>query len=130
MAVTGNTVVYRSGSRRTADLVALVGHAFLGWWVTDGSMAYRDHPRRQRCLAHLIRKAMALAEGYYGPGSAFGRDLVRDLRRLIERVRDGDNDAAVKRLVARIKWNCQCNEHAIDRRCVFLRAKSSTIARR
>ena len=59
---------------------------------------------------------MALAEGYYGPGSAFGRDLVRDLRRLIERVRDGDNDAAVKRLLARIKWNCQCNEHAIEQK--------------
>jgi len=28
--------------------------------------AYRDHPRRQRCLAHLIRKALALAEGSRG----------------------------------------------------------------
>jgi transposase len=103
VAVTVNTVVYRIGSRRKENLVALIGHAFLGWMVTDGYMAYRDHPRRQRCLAHLIRKALALAEGYYGPGSAFGRDLVRDLRRLIERVRDGDNDAAVTRLLARIK---------------------------
>jgi hypothetical protein len=59
---------------------------------------------------------LALAEGYYGPGSAFGRDLVRDLRRLIERVRDGDNDAAVRRLVARIKWNCQCNEYEIEQK--------------
>jgi IS1 family transposase len=116
VAVTANTIVYRIGSRRKEDLVALIGHAFLGWWVTDGYMAYRDHPRRQRCLAHLIRKALALAEGYYGPGSAFGRDLVRDLRRLIERVRDGDNDAAVKRLLARIKWNCQCNEHEVEQK--------------
>jgi hypothetical protein len=30
VAVTVNTVVYRIGSRRKADLVALVGHAFLG----------------------------------------------------------------------------------------------------
>jgi hypothetical protein len=59
---------------------------------------------------------MALAEGYYGPGSAFGRDLVRDLRRLIERVRDGDNDAAVERLLARIKWNCQCNKYEIEQK--------------
>src|ERR1035437_4518952 len=80
VAVTVSTVVYRIGSRRKENLVALIGHAFLGWMVTDGYMAYRDHPRRQRCLAHLIRKALALAEGYYGPGSAFGRDLVRDLR--------------------------------------------------
>jgi transposase len=116
VAVTTSTIVYRIGSRRKEDLVALIGHAFLGWWVTDGYLAYRDHPRRQRCLAHLIRKALALAEGYYGPGSAFGRDLVRDLRRLIERVRDGDNDAAVKRLLAAIKWNCQCNQHEIEQK--------------
>jgi hypothetical protein len=116
VAVTVNTVVYRIGSRRKENLVALIGHAFLGWMVTDGYMAYRDHSRRQRCLAHLIRKGLALSEGYYGPGSAFGRDLVRDLRRLIERVRDGDNDAAVKRLLARIKWNCQCNEHEVEQK--------------
>ena len=116
VAVTANTVVYRIGSRRKEDLIALIGQAFLGWWVTDGYMAYRDHPRRQRCLAHLIRKALALAEGYYGPGRGFWRDLVRDLRRLIERVHDGDNDAAVKRLLARIKWNCQCNEHEVEQK--------------
>ena len=68
----------------------LIGDAFLGWLVTDGYLAYRDHPRRQRCLAHLIRKGLALAVGDYGAGSAFGRDLVRDLRRLIERVHDGE----------------------------------------
>ncbi len=116
VAVTASTVVYRIGGRCKDDLAALIGHAFLGWMVTDGYRAYRDHPRRQRCLAHLIRKGLALAEGYYGPGSAFGRDLVRDLRRLIERVRDGDNDAAVKRLLARIKWTCQCNQHELDER--------------
>src|SRR4051812_42046487 len=114
VAVTASTVIYRIGSRRKQDLVALVGAAFLGWMVTDGYTAYRHHPRRQRCLAHLIRKALALAEGYYGPGSAFGRDLVRDLRRLIERVRDGDNDEGAKRLLARIKWTCQCNQYEVE----------------
>ena len=114
VAVTANTVVYRIGSRCKHELAALIGHAFLGWLVTDGYGAYRNHPRRQRCLAHLIRKALALAGGYYGPGSTFGRDLVRDLRRLIERVRDGDNDAAIKRLLTQIKWTCQCNQHEIE----------------
>lgn len=114
VAVTASTVIYRIGSRRKQDLVALVGEAFLGWMVTDGYTAYRHHPRRQRCLAHLIRKALALAGGYYGPGSAFGRDLVRDLRHLIERVRDGDNDEGVKRLLVRIKWTCQCNQYEAE----------------
>ena len=117
VAVTAATTVYRIGSRRKEELTALIGEAFLGWLVTDGYAAYRDHPRRQRCLAHLIRKALALAEGYYGAGSGFGRDLVRDLRRLIERVHDGDGDTnAVKRLMARIKWNCQCNRHEIEQK--------------
>ena len=114
VAVTATTIVYRIASRKHCELAALIGDAFLGWLVTDGYGAYRDHPRRQRCLAHLIRKARALAEGYYGAGSGFGRDLVRDLRRLIERVHDGDDPAAIKRLTARIKWNCQCNRHQID----------------
>jgi transposase len=117
VAATAVTIVYRIGSRRKEELAALIGEAFLGWLVTDGYAAYRDHPRRQRCLAHLIRKGLALAEGYYGAGSGFGRDLVRDLRRLIERVHDGDaNTQAVERLMARIQWNCQCNRYEIEKK--------------
>jgi hypothetical protein len=69
-------------------------------------------------LAHLIRKGLALAAGYYGAGSGFGRDLVRDLRRLIERVHDGEDadTPAVKRLMARIKWNCQCNRREDEKK--------------
>jgi transposase len=116
VAVTATTIVYRIGSRRKEELAALIGEGFLGWLVTDGYGAYRDHPRRQRCLAHLIRKALALAEGCYGAGSGFGRDLVRDLRRLIERVHDGANADALARLTTRIKWNCQCNRYEIEKK--------------
>src|SRR5271155_4311824 len=93
-----------------------VGEVGLGWLVTDGYCAYRDHPRRQRCLAHLIRKGLAIAEGYFGAGSGFGRELVRDLRRLIERVHAGEgaDTEAVKRLMRRIEWNCQCNRHEVE----------------
>jgi len=116
--VTATTTVFHIGSRRKEELTTLIGEAFLGWLVTDGYLAYRDHPRRQRCLAHLIRKGLALAEGYYGAGSGFGRDLVRDLRRLIERVHDGEggDTHAVKRLMARIKWNCQCNRDEFEKK--------------
>ena len=98
------------------ELTALIGDAFLGWLVSDGYCAYRDHPRRQRCLSHLIRKGLAIAEGYYGAGSGFGRELVRDLRRLIERVHDGEggDTQAVKRLMRRIEWNCRCNRHEVE----------------
>jgi hypothetical protein len=118
VATTALATIFRVGSRRKEELTALIGDAFLGWLVTDGYLAYRDHPRRQRCLAHLIRKGLALAEGYYGEGQAFGRDLVRDLRRLIERVHDGEgaDTPAVKRLMARIAWNCQQNRYEDEKK--------------
>ena len=116
VAVTATTIVYRIGSRRKEELTALIGEAFLDWLVTDGYGAYRDHPRRQRCLAHLIRKALALAEGYSGDGAGFGRDLVRDLRRLIERVHDRADADALERLTIRIKGNCQGNRHEIEQK--------------
>ena len=118
VATTALATVFRIGSRRKEELTALIGEAFLGWLVTDGYLAYRDHPRRQRCLAHLIRKGLALAEGYYDAGSGFGRDLVRDLRRLIERAHDGEGGETqpVKRLMARIEWNCQCNRHEVEKK--------------
>ena len=114
VAVSATTVVFRIGSRAREELTALIGEAFLGWLVSDGHVAYRDHPRRQRRLAHLIRKAVALAEGYDRPGSAFGRDLARDLRGLIEKVAAGGSAASVKRLLARLKWNCQCNRYEVE----------------
>lgn len=118
VATTGLATIFRIGSRRKEELTELIGEAFLGWLVTDGYVAYRDHPRRQRCLAHLIRKGLALAEGYYGAGAGLGSDLVRDLRRLIERVHDGQSGGtpAVKRLMARLKWNCQCNRYEDEKK--------------
>ena len=43
---------------------------------------------------------------------------MRDLRRLIERVHDGEGGEtpAVKRLMARIEWNCQCNRHEVEKK--------------
>ena len=118
VATTALATIFRIGSRRKEELTELIGEAFLGWLVTDGYVAYRDHPRRQRCLAHLIRKGLALAEGYYGAGSGWGSDLVRDLRRLIERVHDGQSGEtpAVKRLMARLKWNCQRNRYEDEKK--------------
>ena len=57
---------------------------------------------------------MAPAEGYdYHAGAAFGRDLARDLRRLIEKVAAGDGDASVKRLVTRLKWNWPRHQYEV-----------------
>lgn len=114
VAVSRTVVVFHIGSRAKEELAALIGESFLGWLVSDGYAAYRDHPRRQRCLAHLIRKAVALASGYYRNGRAFGHDLARDLRSLIKAVAEGDECGRVKRIVTRIKWDCQCNKYEAD----------------
>jgi hypothetical protein len=118
VASTALATIFRIGSRCKEELTELIGESFLGWLITDGYRAYRDHPRRQRCLAHLIRKGLALALGYYGADAAFGEDLVRDLRRLIQRVHDGEDaqTPAVKRLMARIKWSCQQNRHEDEKK--------------
>ena len=54
--------------------------------VTDGYGAYRKFNKRQRCLAHLIRKGIALAGGL---GAHFGAWLLREVRGLIHEVAEG-----------------------------------------
>ena len=135
--VTASAVIFRIGSRGKQTLVELVSEAFFGWLVTDGYVAYRDRERRQRCLAYIIRKAIALSEGYYCNGSGFGRDLLRDLRSLIEKVdnekpveRDAKAERAIRHLLSRIKWNCQCHQHDFEEKVRALQpVKSSATGR-
>ncbi|MEI7837256.1 MAG: transposase [Planctomycetota bacterium] len=65
--LTATTAVFHIGSRRHEEIRNLLGDAMVGclngWIVSDGYHAYRDYPRHQRCLAHLIRKGLALAGG-------------------------------------------------------------------
>jgi hypothetical protein len=60
VAITSSTAVFHIGSRRKEELSHLVQEAFMGWLVSDGYAVYRSHPKRQRCVAHLIRKAVAI----------------------------------------------------------------------
>ena len=114
VVVTSSAVVYHIGSRAKTELTLLIGEAFMGFLVSDGYKAYRDIERRQRCLAHLIRKAVALEKGFFRAGSAFGHDLARDLRALIHEVAEGGPDDRIKRLMTRVKWSCQCNQWEIE----------------
>ena len=59
--------------------------AFIGWLVTDGYRSDRSYPKRQRCLAHLIRKAIAITgainqKAVPGWGEYFPRFIYSDLR--------------------------------------------------
>ena len=50
--------------------------------------------------------------------SSLSQPQMRDLRRLIEWVHDGEDarTPAVKRLMARVKWNCQCNRYEDEKK--------------
>jgi hypothetical protein len=116
VALSRTTAIYRIASRHAETIRDLIGEAFFGWLVSDGYRAYRDHPRRQRCLAHLIRKGIALAEGYHYDAARFGDWLVRDLRKLIHTV--GQNAAPgagprkpVKPIIASLKRACEFHQH-------------------
>jgi IS1 family transposase len=62
VAITSTIAVFHIGSRRKEELLHLISEAFVGWLVTDGYGAYSSYPKRQHCLAHLIRKAIALTQ--------------------------------------------------------------------
>ena len=108
VAVSLSTVVFVIGTRKKEVLLDLVSQAFLGWLVTDGYGVYRDRLRRQRCLAHLIRKAIALAGAIGEKPKRFGEWLLRELRQLIHTVAEAGEDAKTKTppILARLKRAC------------------------
>ncbi len=83
VAITTNIAVYHIGSRRKEELLYLISDAFLGWLVTDGYGGYMTHQKRQHCLAHLIRKGIALTELVDKEAADLGQWLLEELRELI-----------------------------------------------
>lgn len=107
VVLTATAAVFHIGSRRHEEIKALLGDAILGWLVTDGYGAYRDYERRQRCVAHLIRKGLALAGGVHPDGVRFGDWLVRELRTLIHAVSEDKDHTILNPLQARLKRACR-----------------------
>jgi transposase len=106
VVLTATTAVFHIGSRRHEEIRDLLGDAIIGWLVTDGYGAYRDYERRQRCLAHLIRKGLALAGGLSSDGVHFGDWLVRELRGLIHAVAEDQGKRVLSPIQARLKLAC------------------------
>ena len=70
----------------TSIELTLVTEAFVGWLVTDGYKAYRHRKKRQRCLAHLIRKAIAISGAVGQKAAQIRQWILTDLRDLIEAI--------------------------------------------
>ncbi len=93
--------------------------AFLGWLISDGYAAYRSHTKRQRCLAHLIRKAVAITgainqkarksvagvppvEDIEQEAAQIGQWILDDLRELIAKIAEGSEDnRLIRKRIAR-----------------------------
>ena len=113
MALTTKTAVFHIGSRRQEELSHLVTEAFLGWLVTDGYAAYRSHPKRQRCLAHLIRKAIAITGAINSKAAQIGQWILDDLRALIATIADASEEHRwIRKLLARLRRVCHLGEKA------------------
>ena len=83
VAISATVAVFHIGSRRKEELSNLIFETFMGWLVTDGYRAYRSYPKRQKCLAHLIRKAIAVTGAVNQKAAQIGEWILEDLRELI-----------------------------------------------
>jgi transposase len=113
VALTTKTAVFQIGSRRKEELSHLVKEAFIGWLVSDGYAAYRSHPKRQRCLAHLIRKAVAITGAINLKAAQIGQWILDDLRELIATIADASQDnRLIRQLQARLRRACHLGKKA------------------
>ena len=113
VAVSTKTAVFHIGSRRKEELSYLVKEAFMGWLVTDGYHSYRSYPKRQRCLAHLIRKAIAITGAINQKAAQIGQWILDDLRELITTIANaGENSTQIRKLLARLTRACHLGKKA------------------
>jgi len=108
VAITTNTAVFKIGSRKKEELSSLVTEKFMGWLISDGYGAYRSYPKRQRCLAHLIRKAIAVTGAVNPKIAVIGKWLLDDLKELIAKIANtGEKEIPkVGKLLARLNRVC------------------------
>lgn len=69
---TATVACYLVGGRTKKLFREFVKAHFNGWLMTDGYKAYRHYPKRLRCWAHLVRKAVGLKESTDKIAQEFG----------------------------------------------------------
>lgn len=107
VAVTTKTAVFQIGSRRKEELSYLVTEAFVGWLISDGYAVYRSHHKRQRCLAHLIRKAIAITGAINQKAAQIGQWILDDLRELIATIAEKSEDnSLIRKLLRSLRRVC------------------------
>ena len=99
-AFVSTTVVLFKVSRRTAEVFQslIIKNVYPGWIMTDGYQVYREHIKRLRCWAHLIRKARGLEEALNSEAQDFGEKslfLLNSLIAAIKQAREAPPDQAL-----------------------------------
>jgi IS1 family transposase len=102
VAVSKLSVIFFIGPRTKERLLQVISNAFVGWLVSDGYGAYRWYDKRQRCLAHLIRKALALSKAVNADTRQLAQWLLEEMRELIHALataaRDDPDDPGTRHL--------------------------------
>jgi IS1 family transposase len=114
VAISSTIAVFHIGSRRKEELSHLIWETFMGWLVTDGYRAYRSHPKRQKCLAHLIRKAIAITGAVNQKAAQIGEWILEDLRELIATMASAGEKSSkvIGSLFARLNRVCHLGKKA------------------
>ena len=99
VAIESKTAVFRIAPRTKEQFQDLVRETFVGWLITDGYGAYRHRKRRQRYLAHLIRKAIGIAESLNSRTARIGTLILEDLKDFIRAIREGKNPAELDQII-------------------------------
>jgi transposase len=94
VAVNSTCAVFLIGARTKEALLKIVGTAFVGWLISDGYGAYRWYEHRQRCLAHLIRKALAITQAVDAEAKQIAQWLLDEMRELIHQLATAASDNA------------------------------------
>jgi hypothetical protein len=93
--VTASTVLFVIG-RRTKEVWNTIGLLYAGWLMSDGYRVYRDHKKRLRCWAHLIRKAKGLADTFTPWIQGYGIQILEIMDTLMDGIyeaREGPGDS-------------------------------------
>jgi IS1 family transposase len=102
VALSHLSVIFFIGPRTKERLLQVISTAFVGWLVTAGYGAYRWYDHRQRCLAHLIRKALAFSQAIDAEARQLGQWLLEEMRELIHALatagHDDPDDPGTRRL--------------------------------
>jgi transposase len=106
VAINSKTAVFRIAPRTKKEFKQLVTEGFVGWLITDGYGSYRHRERRQRCLAHLIRKAIGIAESINPRTARIGTLILEDLRDFIRAIKLGKNRAELDQIIRSLQGIC------------------------